>query len=208
MNDLEFSSSRPLEPNGTFDFACTSCGECCRGEINIRLNLNDLQKMAKYLGLHTTGELFDGAYVRLSEGEMGGFRPILVFKNSLIRFCPFLENRLAEDGSFLGRCRLHPFHKPLVCKLAPLGRWVDVKGNDQWVFTEPVNGCPGCRENVRCSVASIRETHTLEIELESLYYHTLQEMVEAGASFQHYQQLHEQMKTQESVRGYLERFIH
>jgi len=206
VNGPDFQHSSALSPDGSYAFECTSCGECCRGDIEIRLNLWDLQRMAIYLKMPHTGALFDGGWVKLVTGEAGGYRPVIQFKQGFIRFCPFLENHLSDTGILRGYCRLHPDLKPLVCKLAPLGRQLDRDGSEQWYFTEPIQGCPGCQSSTQCSVSDERQRVSQELHLESLFFRVLQRWVDSDAPLETYEKFYRELLTNEPVENYLARF--
>ncbi len=127
-------------------FDCTLCGECCRGNQVVRLNAEDLTLLCRFTGLSGLAELVSAGLVEEVWDEPGILRPRLRFRQRPFRFCPFLENDLAEDGILRGRCQLHPDFKPLVCQVAPLAREVDDDGEtavENWLVVPPVTGCPG-----------------------------------------------------------------
>lgn len=128
------------------NFACTRCGECCRGDQVVRLNGDDLELLCLFLGLDVPGDLYRRGVVRdvLEDGLY--LRPRLVFRKKPFPFCPFLENDMDDDGCLKGRCMLHPGFKPLVCHLAPLARTVETGpegSRETWDFVLPVPDCPG-----------------------------------------------------------------
>ena len=208
MGSEEISLVRkPVQPNETYAFDCTLCGECCRGDIRISLNLHDLWKMAKYLNLPTTGELFEQDWVGEQRLDRGGFRPYIRFKEKPMRFCPFLENRLEDDGELLGYCRLHPDRKPLVCSLAPLGRELELPNLETWFFTEPIEGCPGCDASKCCTPSQTIEPLREELELERLYFLVMETMQHTYALHSDYQRLHRCLRIEESVEVYIQRWM-
>ena len=127
-------------------FNCTVCGECCRGDQKVWLNPADLKRLAAHLGLPGEGELEYKRIIIEEAGQHGIRRPRLRFKPSPAGLqCPFLVNDLDENGRLWGKCSLHETGaKPLVCRLAPLARTVDLqKGEEEWREVPPVIGCPG-----------------------------------------------------------------
>lgn len=197
-----------LEQGAVFDFACSSCGSCCRGEMTIHLNLADLQRMAGYLQCASTGELFDQGVVEELKRDVG-FRPAIRFRHIPETFCPFLENVLDDERWTLsGRCKLHPHLKPLVCKLAPLGREVSFDENlrvsEQWMFTEPVKGCPGCRVGQRQRGAEWCRSHAKELELELNYFHILEVLTREHAPMEVFRAFHRDLQVGQSLAEYLD----
>lgn len=141
-----------LAKNPGFD--CTRCGECCRGDQEIYLNLDDLELLRAFLGLGTALELYRLGLVAQQADRSGQIRPLIRFAGHPVPSCPFLENRLDLSGkdprawarSLEGLCRLHPDFKPLVCRLSPLARYVEAVGTtleETWYFVPPVQDCPG-----------------------------------------------------------------
>ena len=146
----------PADPNdpplpapaiaGLSGFTCTLCAECCRGRQVVRLNGDDLQLLAEHAGLADEAALAATGLIEHVHEEPGFSRPRLRFRSRPLRFCPFLQNDLGEDGCLRGLCALHPRFKPLVCHLAPLAREVEDDGasfTETWRMVAPVEGCPG-----------------------------------------------------------------
>lgn len=130
-------------------FQCRLCGECCSGEMKVFLNPRDVALLLEYFTSRgeTLGEkdLFDRRLLVLDE-KNGHRLPRMSFKSLMgVQFCPFLENRIEEDGTLKGLCQLHPDYKPLVCHLAPLTRTIDFDSDQEsFGFTPPHPLCPGC----------------------------------------------------------------
>jgi Fe-S-cluster containining protein len=127
-------------------FECRICGECCRGSQKVWLNPVDMQRLASHLGLAGPEELESRKIIVVEPGEHGIPRPRLFFSRGPAgAACRFLINDLDEEGRLWGRCSLHGKEaKPLVCRLAPLAREVDLKdGSEGWMEVPPVTGCPG-----------------------------------------------------------------
>ena len=168
------------------EFNCTCCGECCRGDMHVYLNPDDLILIARFLGLNSTRLLFERSIVIIDDERDGAPRPRLRFGSGRTGCCPFLENRLDEtDEGFnlKGLCRLHPDHKPLVCILAPLFRTVELpEGAETWGFKQPLPGCPGCAEMDEAAPDGLRpDGLDTRLESETAYFKKLAEMLEMGA---------------------------
>lgn len=159
----------------TYRFECSRCANCCSGDIRIELNLYDLYKMAVFLNLQSTLDLFKLQYVCLDLNEHQVWIPLIRFKTFPARFCPFLINEVDEQRYIQGSCSLHPDFKPLICSLSPIGRIIDFESNeDDYVFVNPAPDCPGLtsrRENVLYEVqASWQE----ELDFQRRYFRILQ----------------------------------
>ncbi len=180
-----------LNKEDSFKFRCTQCGECCRGDIIIHLNLVDLQKMAEYLLFENTSELFERGYVGEAKLENGGFLPYILFKTNPVTepFCPFLENRLLENGEMEGVCRLHPHHKPLVCATAPIGRVIEGY-KEQWIYQEPIEGCPASKTGEARDLTSFIKSYSNDFKLEARYFKIMQRMQSLNAAYDQYQSFH------------------
>ena len=204
--------STKIDPkDGTFHFDCGGSGSCCRGEIDIRLNLADLHRMVQFLNLETTGALFQNGIVRKMKLAQGGFRPAIQFKKAGILFCPFLENRLTDENKLKGICTMHAFGKPLVCALAPLGREIeiisDTEGeliNEVWFFTEPIRGCEGCLQQLEHYTADWISVFADQLRLETQYFGIMNGMQQRRANEAVYESFHSELKNSEVLSGYLE----
>jgi Fe-S-cluster containining protein len=139
-------------------FRCTICGECCRGDQAVWLNSLDMSRLAEYVDRNERRSpaladcpspkdyLQAQRIVVVETGQNGALRPRLRFRPGPAGLsCPFLVNDLDEDGRLWGKCTLHYTQaKPLVCRLAPLARTVDLaEGSEVWMEVPPVAGCPG-----------------------------------------------------------------
>ena len=126
-------------------FSCRLCGECCSGDMKVFLNPEDLDLLCSFLNYTSKESLFSSSCVTWDE-KCGIRQPRLLFREiEGVKFCPFLENRLEDDGSLRGLCMLHPHYKPLVCHLAPLTRTVDFEDDSEsYGFVPPHPSCPGC----------------------------------------------------------------
>lgn len=165
-------------------FDCTLCGECCSGSMKVFINLYDLYKMARYLKMDNTKELFDKKLVKFDLGQNGFHLPRLQFKRQPFRFCPFLSNDFDEDKGYRGLCQLHLVHKPLVCRLAPFTREIDCeKGSDDFDFVLPHPDCPGINKGSPLSEEETRTALVKELDLEKEYYYYLSQQESIPESF-------------------------
>jgi Fe-S-cluster containining protein len=100
-----------------FSFTCRACSRCCRGKV-ILVGPHEILGMSRALGIDTTELL--SRYT-----NQGG-----------------TALRTTEDGRcvFVGPdgCRVHA-HRPLVCRLYPLGRKTDAEGRESFAMyaTQP-----------------------------------------------------------------------
>jgi Fe-S-cluster containining protein len=115
--------------------------------MKVFLNPDDLKLLCSYLDNCSEEDLFSQGYL-IRDDKNGVSLPRILFRTlEGIQFCPFLENRLEEDGSLKGLCLLHPDFKPLVCHLAPLTRTVDFEDDSEsYGFVLPHPYCPGCNQ--------------------------------------------------------------
>jgi len=133
-------------PEKLTKFECRICGECCRDGQKVWLNPADMERLAFHLGLEGPDELKERRIIVFDAGEHGILRPRLLFPPGPAgASCRFLINDLDESGRLWGRCSLHGKEaKPLVCRLAPLSREIDLDdGREKWIEIPPVIGCPG-----------------------------------------------------------------
>ena len=116
-------------------FECTLCGECCREGQEVWLNPADLRRLANHLALNGEDDLAARRIIVHEAGEHGVRRPRLRFVPTPAGLsCRFLVNDLDEEGRLRCRCSLHfTDAKPLVCRLAPLARSIDLEsGEEEW----------------------------------------------------------------------------
>ena len=157
------------------NFNCSCCGDCCSGEMTIRLNHYDLYKIGKHFNLYNSKELFDRGLIKLKLGQNNVQIPTINFKINPYKFCPFLINDINENNILKGFCSLHPYIKPLVCILSPYSREYDSLSNNTIFFnTKPTETCPGTysmkETQFSCAVAK-------EIENENWFYSTLESIL-------------------------------
>ena len=127
--------------------------------------------------------LVNNGFAVIENWENGVLRPRIKFKNSPVgKFCPFLINDLQENGILSGKCSLHYTNaKPLVCRLAPFARELDMEKNTEaWFEIPPVQGCPGWQDNPPPSDGrwlksepEIEESLRADLNLEKNYFRAL-----------------------------------
>jgi Fe-S-cluster containining protein len=195
-----------LGKSDVFHFECTACGDCCRGDIDIFLNAQDLWRMLGFTGFSAVRELFDASLVTRHSLKGGGYRPKIKFKTRPAVFCPFLENSISEENELKGNCKLHPTYKPLVCKTAPFGRVIDDTGENQWWFTEPISGCPGCAGLKTNSVSDLIGEHSSDFVLEQRYFEVLDHLQSIYAPISEWDRFHFGIRIDERVEDYIERW--
>ena len=173
--------------NDTYYFDCTKCGNCCTGEIRITLNLFDLHKLARFLGMNSTRELFDKNYVHLFKHEHDVWLPEIKFKTSPLKFCPFLINDVDDKKYIQGLCSLHPDHKPLICALSPVGRIIDFyDDSDQFVFIKPATDCLGVDSEKMNRLSDDIAQYTSELSLQKRFFKILEQLGEAEYPEEYY----------------------
>ncbi|MDC7242082.1 MAG: hypothetical protein PQJ50_17140, partial [Spirochaetales bacterium] len=102
------------------------------------------------------------------------------FKTKPFQFCPFLVNDFDEETGLRGLCSLHLIHKPLVCRLAPLTRQIDLEsGSDEFDFILPHPECPGGDQDQWIDPATERAALKKELDFELRYYRLLSANEEA-----------------------------
>jgi Fe-S-cluster containining protein len=200
------SSEEPDFANNVRRFRCNGCGECCRGDITIWLNLEDLGRMAEFLGYPKTSLLLENGWVSEGSLDAGGFRPFLKFKESCFRFCPFLENRLDENDRLFGDCRLHGEHQPLVCRLSPVGRYWSSNEGSSWFWMLPIEGCPGGMVPDLCSPGEFLEPLQERFRAEERYFHIMEHLQKNRASLEIYRELHWDWSLMHAYDEHLDRF--
>jgi Fe-S-cluster containining protein len=155
-------------------FKCTLCGECCSGEMKVFLNSFDLYKMGRFLKKNHTEELFKDRLIQLDKGQNDLLLPRIKFKTRPFLFCPFLINDFQEDLGLRGFCSLHLEHKPLVCRLAPLSRRIDLETETQeFEFVLPHPACPGSEEGEILNPRKEESVLAEELAFELRYYKLL-----------------------------------
>ncbi|MGD9489513.1 MAG: YkgJ family cysteine cluster protein [Calditrichaceae bacterium] len=164
---------RMIEESYRFD--CTTCGNCCTGDMKINLNLFDLYKMARFKKFSDTGELFRQNLVTLVKGQYNVWMPRIRFKTKPEVFCPFLINELDEHGGIKGLCSMHPHHKPLICSLAPAGRIIDFDhGHINYVYVKPAPDCEGVNSGKLNYLSDIEKEYKVELEYQYRFYKILE----------------------------------
>ena len=107
-----------LGPQDSFTFACSGCGDCCRGREDIVLSGYDLWRICAYLRLPPA--IVVRAFCRSYTGANSHMpvvrlRPLRDEKSN----CPFL---------YKNHCAIHDA-EPLVCALYPLGQQIELDGS-------------------------------------------------------------------------------
>jgi Fe-S-cluster containining protein len=134
----------------------------------------DIYRMGRFLGLRHSSELFARRLLMLDEGQNGLKLPRIRFKEKPFPFCPFLINDFDEERGLRGLCSLHPDHKPLVCRLAPLNRHLDLDSEeDRLEFILPHPDCPGGKSDAILDPHREREQLAEDLERERRYYRLL-----------------------------------
>lgn len=165
----------PIEEK--YCFKCTCCGDCCTGNMQININLFDLYKISRKMGLHSTKELFLRKLVKLVQVQNGCWTPQIIFKTQPFEFCPWLINDMGDNGILRGFCSLHPYHKPLICKMAPAGRVVDFDNNQiSYMLTPPTEHCPGMEIQYENTLLDLKKELYEELDLEYRYYNILENL--------------------------------
>lgn len=174
----------------TYYFGCTCCGDCCTGDMNIHINLYDLYKIIRRLELEGTKELFSSGLVVLVRGQNNAYIPRIKFRTKPFKFCPWLINDLGEDNVLRGYCSLHPHDKPLVCKMAPVGRIADLSEmRDIYVLTEPTEHCPGMAIRQENHLSDLKDELRVELEYEKRFFSLLEKMEQCPK--ENYEKLYE-----------------
>ncbi len=113
-----------MDARSAFSYACTRCGRCCAGK-RIQVNPYEIAHLAQGLGQGTAAVrdayTVDGAALRQTEDGA----------------CIFFDPAAG--------CTVHA-DRPLVCRLFPLGRYIDEAGEVTWwrgAFDPPPAGAFG-----------------------------------------------------------------
>jgi Fe-S-cluster containining protein len=108
-----------LDRESAFSFSCRACGRCCTGKI-IMAGPHEILGMSRVLRINST------EFLALYTDNRG------------------TTLRSEEDGRcvFLtaSRCRVHP-RRPLVCRLYPLGRTIDERGEERFALFPRQSDC-------------------------------------------------------------------
>lgn len=155
-------------------YGCTLCGECCSGSMQVFINSYDIYKMGRFLKMENSSELFERRLLMLDKGQNDLLLPRIRFKTKPFSFCPFLINDFDEEKGLRGFCSLHLLQKPLVCRLAPLVRRIDLeKDSDEFDFILPHSSCPGKEQNEVLDPQKERQELSEELDYELRYYRLL-----------------------------------
>jgi|GEM_PF-1596805 len=179
--DNTFMKQIPIDE--IYLFKCTCCGDCCTGNMDININVYDLYKIARFLKLKNSRELFDNGLIRLVQIQNRCWTPQIVFRTSPFKFCPWLINDLGDDDVLRGFCSLHPEHKPLICKMAPAGRVVDFDNNQiSYMMTAPTENCPGMDSTFENRLSVLKTELKKELDFEYRFYQILDKLEDKDIS--------------------------
>ncbi len=165
----------PLELSDNFPFECKLCGECCSGTMKVFLNPMDVLILASHMKFKHTTELWENNYLITEEGQNKALLPRMKFAGLSPGFCPFIINNWNEETSCLkGICSLHRKAKPLICRLAPVAREVDLDDETEEYFIQiPVTGCPGDGSNINNRVEEYLAPFRKELDWEKRWFELL-----------------------------------
>lgn len=109
-----------LDQKTPFGFFCKRCLQCCRSK-KIQVNPYEIARLAGNLGISTTDFIsgFTHSGTHLKQDDDG--------------VCLFLDSQ---------GCSVHK-DRPLVCRLYPLGRHIDISGKEGFSEFEQEAGCKG-----------------------------------------------------------------
>ena len=113
LADVDYALAR----DGAFSYRCNACSRCCHNKA-IRVGPYEILRLARRLGMTTT------AFIE-QHTEAGG--TVLRMHEANARACVFLNRQ---------GCSVHP-DRPLACRLYPLARWVDPRGNESFGHLTP-----------------------------------------------------------------------
>lgn len=152
----------------------------------------DLYKMAHFKNYTNTRQLLLKQFVILVPGQNNVFVPMIKFKRLISRkkssampytFCPFLINTLEDDGQLKGYCQLHPRHKPLICGMAPVGRFVDLDtSSEKYVFVKPAPDCAGLESDQQNSLDELKKSFKKDLEYEIRFFRILRNIADKQLS--------------------------
>lgn len=147
--------------------------------MKININLFDLYKLVGKLELQSSDQLFKRNLIRLVSVQNGVWTPQIVYKEFPFTFCPWLINDMGDDGFMRGFCSLHPFDKPLICKMAPVSRIVDFeKEKITYELTAPTDNCPGMDRSCENRLSDLKEELEQELDYEYRFYKILDRLID------------------------------
>lgn len=130
QEDIEKIMNSFMEPEDTFKFSCTMCGDCCRKRSEpILLTGLDVFRIAQALEVKPTEVL-----EKYTRGYLGDTSHIPVF---------VLKERTGDGSCSLlrkGRCTVH-VNKPVVCAIYPLGRVSISDGSGEIKYFNQEHAC-------------------------------------------------------------------
>jgi len=172
-----------LSEQGTFQYRCRLCGQCCSGTMEVFLGPGDLHALGTFLKRNHTDQLFREGLIRESPGQYRIPWPRLWFRGRPPRFCPFVENHWSESGGIKALCRLQDKAKPLICRLAPITRTADLEtGTEIFTLTPPVQGCPGFESPEEQTLGDYLGPLRRELEWEGRFFRILKKALDEGTS--------------------------
>lgn len=152
MEPEETSGPAPLPIRRTglvrqtpFNFSCMRCLQCCRSK-KIQVNPYEIARLARNLGISTTECIArytteNGSYLKFDDENC----------------CLFL----GSEG-----CRVHP-DRPLVCRLYPLGRHCNERGEEWFSEIEPEEGCRGEYDGQKGVVQNWLDNQEIDLYLQA-----------------------------------------
>ncbi|MPM03896.1 hypothetical protein SDC9_50163 [bioreactor metagenome] len=129
----------------TFNFACSSCGSCCKNRNDILLTTYDIYRACKYLDMKPVD--FLNKYCEVYIGKNSHLPLVSIkFRESLntdnkYTVCPF--NRKKDEK---GICAIHQA-KPFICLAHPVGRLTTLDENEKSYFMVSKHHCGSNNEN-------------------------------------------------------------
>ena len=113
FDQIDFNMTR----DSAFSYQCNACSRCCHHK-GIRVSPYEILRLARHLGISTTEFI-------AQHTEAGG--TMLRGSEDNDSACIFLTPK---------GCGVHP-DRPLVCRIYPLGRWVDTDGRESFGHMAP-----------------------------------------------------------------------
>ena len=144
----------------------------------------DVLKLSEHLKLDNTVQLWENEYVITDKGQNGTLLPRLKFAGLSPGFCPFVINDWNDEKKSLkGFCSIHKQAKPLICRMAPVAREVDIEEDtEEFFIKEPVEGCPGTGASSGLYLADYLKPLKEELFLEKKWFMLMSKMLEREIS--------------------------
>jgi hypothetical protein len=131
----------PCSASASDFFACTQCGQCCKGYGGTYVSNADIAAIALFLGISS-------ATFRQRNCSLSGGKPLLAQRPD--GYCIFFEHN----------CSIHPV-KPRMCRRWPFIPAV-LADVDNW--RAMADSCPGIRVDVDLNELRLYIQHTLDLE--------------------------------------------